>query len=200
MAIGDDGMLEESAFSFGTDTGKLEQVGTVISSEDIAWADSCLAKDSEELEGSWNSMKEALLETLTPERDASADSEDNLEMSSSINKGKLSDVSSRAGELIEDVNGDFWSRYDPKDVFLPAYNERMRQVRSTGSAEIVETNSEDGDMIFKTWDLDVPVEEEELMQELSNGVLEWAWEGKVEGEGKGLEVDDLIADIGDLSL
>ncbi|KAL5563122.1 hypothetical protein UlMin_032869 [Ulmus minor] len=62
MAV-EDKVMEGSVSSLLLDSLESNEK-VVLSEEDIAWADSCLIKDSEISDGNWNSLKDALLEII----------------------------------------------------------------------------------------------------------------------------------------
>ncbi|GMP37742.1 hypothetical protein CsSME_00009300 [Camellia sinensis var. sinensis] len=64
MAMGDDVMMGGAGCSFFLDSVESKQGGDALSPEDVAWADSCLIKDSEISDGNWDSLKAALLNCL----------------------------------------------------------------------------------------------------------------------------------------
>ncbi|KAL5788721.1 hypothetical protein ACOSP7_005670 [Xanthoceras sorbifolium] len=61
MAVEDD-MTEGSISSLIVDSLDSNRSGDVLSSEDLAWVDSCLIKDAEISDSNWNALKDALLE------------------------------------------------------------------------------------------------------------------------------------------
>ncbi|CAL5377097.1 unnamed protein product [Camellia sinensis] len=63
MAMGDD-VMGGAGCSFFLDSVESKQGGDALSPEDVAWADSCLIKDSEISDGNWDSLKAALLNCL----------------------------------------------------------------------------------------------------------------------------------------
>ncbi|XP_031271711.1 uncharacterized protein LOC116130101 [Pistacia vera] len=66
MAQGDE-MMEGSISSLIVESLQSNQSGDVLSPEDLAWVDSCLIKDAEVSDSSWNALKDALLEIVSSE-------------------------------------------------------------------------------------------------------------------------------------
>lgn len=194
MAIGDD-VTESSVSSSSLNSEAIEQSGSVFLPEDVTWADSCLSKDPLMLENGWNSLKDALLETLGSEPDSSARAKDNdtpegaeigtFPYTSSEDIGNTHDsviatISTASSDKVSELNTEntdnFWSRTDVKNVFLPTYNENSKDLGgSNPEVDFVfkepelEQSTED---IFKVWDLDIPPEEDELIKQLNKALAE----------------------------
>ncbi|GER42297.1 replicase large subunit [Striga asiatica] len=160
------------------------------SPEDVAWADSCLSKDSDVLDNDWNlnALKEALLETSTPQ-----------------NKPSLNENTD-----------DFWSSHKVEDIFLPTYNENSRDLGLSDDETgfVFQTNELDQPAkdIFKVWDLDLPPEEDDddLVKQLNKALGENSLDSrsstsddnvtKAWKDLPGKSLDDLISGIADLAL
>lgn len=178
----------------------------MIPPEDASWADSCLIKDLEESDTSWNSMKEALKEALDPQTDAPPQ----------LDVPPLEISSSSWDEPSDGKTDDFWSRYDAKDIFLPTYNESLRDLGSLYpdtdiSITDFQAQGQAEDDIFKVWDLGVPPEEEEgdFVKQLNKAFEVSPLQPTdsvpdhsmaLEGSRNSGSIDDLVSGIADLSL
>ncbi|CAK9142081.1 unnamed protein product [Ilex paraguariensis] len=232
-----DNMAEGSISSLSLDSVEFEQSEIVIFPEDVAWADSCLIKQLEISDGDWNSLKDALLATIsskpdslessTTGKDGSPQATD-VEILPSSEGTKTSPNLQRIADMIVQTNGEVEENSDDhlinrktdtspstinlENVFLPTYNEDLREIRTTNSEVdfgfpglASEPSNED---IFKVWDLDIPDEEDELITQLNKAIAESSLEPipsafDDSGVWKGLKVesiDDLIAGITELSL
>ncbi|KAL0348450.1 UNVERIFIED_CONTAM: hypothetical protein Sangu_1072800 [Sesamum angustifolium] len=196
MAVGDD-VTEGFVSPLGISSIKSEQDGEMLSAEDVAWADSCLTKDPEVLDNGWDSMKEALLETLSVQHDSSAHEEDKfseqpkMETSSSI-------------ELTDDINNS-----SKPDVSTTASNGKQNQAAEDLFVQELQLDLSTED-IFKVWDLNIPPEDDDDLTKRLHKALEQnssepttsvsdhskAWKGLNGDES----LDDLISGIADLSL
>lgn len=212
---------------------ELEQNPLMLSPEDVAWADSCFVKDPEISDSGWDCLKYALLETLDDSsfygRENSSEaanmmeihsSEDKRDTSSSNKTGVRVTVTSDGSTPTSDDHShqenadDFWSSHKMEDVFLPTYNENMRDL-GVSDPELdfifqeykLELSTED---IFKTWDLDIPPEEDDddTMKQLTKALAENSSEptisvpddSKAWKELQDESLDDLITGIADLKL
>ncbi|CAI9769066.1 unnamed protein product [Fraxinus pennsylvanica] len=230
MAIGDD-MAESSVSSSSLNSEEIEESESVFSPEDVAWADSCLSKDPLMFENSWNSLKDALLETLESEPDSSAKAKDNvtpegaeigafpftsIEDSGNTHDSDTATISTASSDKVPELNtgntDDFWSKNDMKYVFLPTYNENLKdlgnsnpEVKFIFKESELEESTED---IFKVWDLDIPPLEDELIKQLNKALAESTLEPEPsipdDSEqwkcSKDKSLDALISGIADLSL
>ncbi|KAL3539028.1 hypothetical protein ACH5RR_002394 [Cinchona calisaya] len=210
----------ESNQSIGAPSG-------VLSPEDIAWADSCLIKDelSENGWNSWNSLQAALFRIQGSEYKSSAVKwEDFSPLSREIGTSQILDAriddvfmsdeaadNSSGDQLINenmDISG---SRFNLKNVFLPTYNEKLRDWGTNDSDDLefpsFVTEQSIGE-IFKVWNLDVPAEEDEFIKQLNKAISESSLEltPPVSDDTellKGLEdgsIDHIISGIADLTL
>lgn len=233
MDAGDD-MTEPIVSSSGLNSVDFGQGVTVHSHEDVAWADSCLTKDPEALENGWNSLRCALLETSVSLPDSSAHETDNfpesdkMEVFSSTegtgdvknlekatidvaSNGKASEPSSSDSSSGENTGG-FWSRHNLDDVFLPTYNENLRDLGTSDSEVdmVLQTFKLDQptDDIFKIWDLDIPPDEDDLIKHLNEAFAGSSLEPnpsvsdefKAWKSMKDAPLEDLISGINELSL
>ncbi|KAI3447994.1 hypothetical protein Pfo_004659 [Paulownia fortunei] len=170
----------------------------MLSPEDVAWADSCLTKDPEVLDSGWDSMKDALLETLSTQSNSSAHEKDKFsegpkmeifpsgEETGDVHNLVKSDIStadssegaepSSGDQLTYEKTDDFWSRHNMEDVFLPSYSDSLIDL-GTSDPEVdlvvqafqMDQSTED---IFKVWDLDIPPEEDDLIKQLKKALVE----------------------------
>ncbi|XP_073156465.1 uncharacterized protein [Henckelia pumila] len=227
-------MTEPSVSSSGLNSVDFGQSGTVHSPEDVAWADSCLTKDPDALENGWNSLRCALFETSVSQPDSSSHETDNFPVSDKMDvisssertgdaknlekatidvasNGKASEPSSSDSSNSENTDG-FWSRHNLDDVFLPTYNENLRDL-GTSDAEVdmvLQTLKLDQptDDIFKIWDLDIQPEEDDLIKQLNAALAGSSLEPNpsVSDEFKAWKslkdapLEDLIYRINELSL
>ncbi|KZV53472.1 hypothetical protein F511_14839 [Dorcoceras hygrometricum] len=232
MDAGDD-MAEPSVSSSGLDSVDFGQGVTVHSPEDVAWADSCLTKDPDALENGWDSLICALRETSISQPESSAHEMDNFSgsvkieaFSSSEGTGDMknrekatidvasskndSEPSSSDGSSRENSGG-FWSRHNLDDVFLPTYNENLRNLETSDPELdiVLQTYKLDQPMdgIFKTWDLDIPPEEDDLLiKQLNEALTGSSLEPNPSDESKtwrsliDAPLEDLISGINELSL
>lgn len=200
------------------------QKGEVLSPEDSAWVDSCLISESDILDDDWSSLKGALLEILNSEPESLS--------SSALPSGEGADTEHfqrRTQRSLLPINEDAESGDDdmPTDEdasnlqsstftgnpFLPGY--RDDELGVTGNLELganvvstvseMEPSTED---IFRVWDLDVLVEEDDLVKQLEKALEESSLQplpptfndSDVWKNLKVDSVDALIAGIADLSL
>lgn len=170
--------------------------------EDLAWADSCLIKDTEFLENNWSSLKDALLEVLDnlPEPlDSSAAMDhdfptgSDIEMHHSIEKPEAGNnlaelINKRAiADIMDDLpvenKTDFLSQAPEddavetfhRDPFLPTYSEDQSvelPVDSSLESLSVDDIESSTDDIFKVWDLNIPAEELDFVEPLKKALQE----------------------------
>lgn len=202
----------------------------MVSQEDIVWADSCLSKDPDELDIGWDSLKEALLETLNDQGDAPVHSKNKFSEEPMLNSSfgeetvnidkfvKMSSMN-EGGEpgsgdpITDEKTDDFWSRYNERDVFRPTYNECLRDLGNSDSELDVDPSSFQSfqlheDDVFKIWDLGIPPMEDEFMKQLDKALSGNSVESTPSipypskpSQGLNNEsLDDLILGIADLSL
>ncbi|KAI3446177.1 hypothetical protein Pfo_002842 [Paulownia fortunei] len=207
----------------GLNSIELGQGGVMLSPEDVAWADSCLSKDPDLLDSGWNSLKDALLETLSAQLHSSPYDRDNSpegsKMEINLDKTAVSIAATSEGaeaynddRLNNENTDDFWSSHKMEDVFLPTYNENLRDLGASDpevdlvfQAFELEQSAED---IFKIWDLDIRPEEDDLIKQLNKAIAENSLEPTTSVSDdskawKGLQdesIDDLISGIADLAL
>lgn len=130
----------------------------------------------------------------------------------------IADTSDRAepsgdASFNKDADG-FWSKHKMQDVFLPTYDESLKDLGlSDPEPEVdfvfqefkLELSTDD---IFKTWDFDIPSEENDLIKQLNKALAgnplqptppfsddSEAWKGLQDRS-----VDDLISGLTDLTL
>lgn len=115
-------------------------------------------------------------------------------------------------EGAEHQTGDFWSTHKMEDVFLPTYDENLKDLGiSDPDVDFVfqefqlEQSTED---IFKIWEFDIPSEDDDLTEQLNKALGEISLETTTsvsdDSEAmKGLQgeaLNDLIYGIGNLTL
>ncbi|GFP85936.1 hypothetical protein PHJA_000737400 [Phtheirospermum japonicum] len=175
----------------------------MVSSEDEDWADSCFTIDPNMLDSGWNSLKDALLETLNTENNPSPYMvDDSTEGPKTEIFSKVDTDDGRAekptsdGRLNPENSDDFWSSHRMEDVFLPTYNENSRgldpEVDFVFQSVELERSTED---IFKIWDLDIPSESDPIS--LVSDDDDDSKACKLEDDEL---LDDLISGIADLAL
>ncbi|XP_020244998.1 uncharacterized protein LOC109823018 isoform X2 [Asparagus officinalis] len=148
-----------------------------LSPEDAAWADSCLVSDPQLSQDNWDDLREALLEALSPR----VVFDDEEEPKASINE--IAEENIQARELAEDEE---------------ATEERKRTSEfAQGEAMHNTGDFESQDNIFKVWEIETTQEDEEneLIKQLKKALRESKFQ-----DDKILEVDELIANMGDLSI
>ncbi|PSS29477.1 Sarcoplasmic reticulum histidine-rich calcium-binding protein [Actinidia chinensis var. chinensis] len=144
-----------------------------------SWADSCLVEDSEISYSNWDSMKDALRRILTSQPDS-------LEHSAAKRNG-LIELRRTVGDAVpcneeieqncdDDCISDkdkYNSRTKLGNPFLPNYSEYMKDIESpvpgldSDFPAFVMDPSPSGNDIFRVWNLDIPVEEDELITQLN---------------------------------
>lgn len=196
----------------------------MVSPEDVAWADSCLVKD-EISENGCNPHQDTLIMGLGSKSDSSAAIWEDISPyetkmgTSQILGARVDDISlfdEEAGnfsgdQLINENNNISMSTFNLNNVFLPTYNEKLRDL-GTKESEVFKfpglvTEHSTGD-IFKVWNLEMPPEEDEFVKQLKKAISESSLELTPSGSDeskclKGLEdenIDDIISGIADLSL
>ncbi|PSS19120.1 Vacuolar protein sorting-associated protein like [Actinidia chinensis var. chinensis] len=225
MGEGDD-VIEGSVSFFAPDSVESNQSRNVISPEDVAWADSCLVKDSEISDSDWNSLKDVLLEIVASRPDSldfSAAEREGFREETGIEIHRSSEEAQtspeRTGdddipndEEVEQNGDDDYTAHENIDKlksrtkfgypFLPNYSEGPIENENTDSGldmgfpGFVVEPSSDD--IFRVWDLDFPAEEDELIKQLNKALAESSSQSLPSFSDDSL--DDLIDGISDLSL
>lgn len=221
MATGDEA-VEGSFYSYILDSVESHQSGDVLSPEDLAWADSCLIKDSEISDSDWDSLKNALLQILTSQHDSlelSAAGRDGFKEGTDFENFCFGEEAQTPPDLERtgddfvpfdeevDQNSDEESeiiklRTKSRYPFLPNYTEYPREIEDTDRwlelGNIPDPSNVD---IFKVWELDSAAEEDELINQLNKALVEGSLQpsGKLK-DLKDDSLDDLISSISDLSL
>ena len=196
--MGDEVMTEGSVSSFLLNSN--QNAGS-LSSEDIAWVDSCLIKDPEVPESDWNSLKDALLEILNVQPDYLAKSEgrdkifpsradmevlmSNDEADNDLLLPTTDDYPIPINEEEESCDYDisdndqdeackFWAGTHLGNIFLPSYNEEQQQrMENADFGSLGDEAEPSTDDIFKVWDLEIPAEEDdELILGLKKALTE----------------------------
>ncbi|XP_030531904.1 uncharacterized protein LOC115741981 isoform X2 [Rhodamnia argentea] len=194
MAVEDDDVERSisSAFHASMDS---KQSNDPLSAEDMAWIDSCLIKDPEILESSWDSLKDALLGVLDSQPDfinySSMESDDSLiEDDNQILTPSNISVYKRTespGRTVEDLIsmdkeetddestpfGDSPSLHcSLRNAFQPNFQEFPEERTTDDSGLNVEAHETElsSAEIFKVWDLDVPDEEDDFAKELNKAI------------------------------
>ncbi|XP_076942459.1 uncharacterized protein LOC143612332 [Bidens hawaiensis] len=168
-AIMEDNDMDSFIFK-SVDTNQKQDQGT-LSAEDLAWADSCLIQDPEITETNMDSLKEALLQILDQHSEIH-DLPNDQTAPENAHSATEEEVTSHAAENSVDQDLEQES-YDvlsilKKQPFLPNYHDEMMNFQFPDDSdddmvflvsEFVEPLSDED--IFKVWDLDIPVEEDE---------------------------------------
>ncbi|CAN4112452.1 unnamed protein product [Withania somnifera] len=191
MAVAiDDDAKDDSASPLDLNSIGSNESADVVSSEDVAWADSCLVSDLAISDRGMDSLKHALLDTFPSKTIFSSVMRDDSPQESrvfptieeigisGIVDNTIYDVSptneqdaNTTHHLINNKDTDnFMSRINSENEFLPISNEDLRLVEASDSevdsqfAKLVE--EELNDDIFKVWELDIQDEEDELVKQL----------------------------------
>nr|XP_043629659.1 uncharacterized protein LOC122600945 [Erigeron canadensis] len=201
---------------------KRKQDQDVLSAEDFAWADSCLNADPDISETSMESVREALLNILDLHsemiHEPSTNEQDNASHIDEL-ENLPSFTDEGPSETAETSNNDHLEEEKIVDVlsslkqqpFLPNYKDEMLKTQFS------DDNDDDlgfvfsefamdqplSDNIFKVWDLDIPVEEEDELDTQLKEALSSNAGTRVLPRRKGLDiesVDSLVESIADLSL
>lgn len=208
-----------------------------LSPEDLAWADSCLVKDSSDIsETDWIPLKSALLEIISSQSEFSredieipphslssesitmelnqqsstSDGRRLSESSSTYNVNPLSVVAETSSDEIPD--DETIANLPSLNPFLPTYNENLEEKKTIDFGFDLDSSSYEteqlADNIFKIWDLDIPSEEGELVKQLDKALSENSFQTVSSSSDdpvkwtdmKDSSIDDLVAEIADLSL
>ncbi|KAL7002640.1 hypothetical protein U1Q18_003794 [Sarracenia purpurea var. burkii] len=199
MTMGDesDEWMEGSVSFFAPDSEDSE-----IAPEVVAWADSCLAKDPEISDRSWDTLKNALQEIAILQHDSfdfSAAGRESLPKDTHIGILPSSEKAQTSPNLIRTVadtipsnkeveqNSDDYIGYEKIDhdlnsrtksgfPFMPHYSEDLKENQDTNSGLDIGFNGvaiePATDDIFRVWDLDIPAVEDELIKQLTNVLAE----------------------------
>ncbi|KAD7478968.1 hypothetical protein R6Q59_012521 [Mikania micrantha] len=190
----------------------------ILSAEDLAWADSCLIEDPEISDSNMDSLKEALLHILDQHSEIHAptayeqgNSNDKIadESSHTVTEEVTSHVAEKNVEQdLEQQSHDVLSIIK-KQPFLPNFHDEMMNIQYSNDDDVGFVLSESvteplsDEDIFKVWDLDIPVEEEdELDKQLKEALSSDADPIRVP-KTKGLKMeslDSLVESIADLSI
>ncbi|KAL7608705.1 uncharacterized protein LOC111904335 [Lactuca sativa] len=208
---------DETALGLQDVYSKQNQDQDELSAEDLAWVNSCLIEEPEISKTNIDSLKEALLSILDHHSEIFSPYENELELDNS-NDIIDPENSPSPTEEVTDANGDSGDD-ESCDVlsplnhpFLPNFNDEMMKIEYSDSDSgsdsdlgfrvselVMEPESED---IFKVWELDIPVEEDELVKELKEALSENDATSRVP-RMKSLKIeslDSLVESIADLSL
>lgn len=197
----------------------------VLSSEDLAWVDSCLNKEDYDIsESDWIPLRDALLDIISSQSQSfDIDGGEDIETlpdcdKSSIELNQESSTSdaerlrnpysahpvnplSLAAETSDDEILDI--KNSGTFPFLPTYNEDLKQNESFDLGFNLDSATYEiqhaSENIFKIWDFDIPSEEGELVKQLKKALSENSFP-TAPNFGKESSVDDLITGIADLSL
>lgn len=176
------------------------QRGEVLSPEEDAWVDSCLIKDTEISDGSWDSLKDALLEIVSSQpklfNSSAAVGEGfpegtDVEILPSWEQAETVQFQRRTDDVIplvsqeEERDGDSipvtlkknsWALSFEGNPFLPTYTESLKE--SASIAPKLDLGSPACEMelstedIFRVWDLNIPAEDDELGKQLDKALVE----------------------------
>ena len=182
-----------------------------------SWADSFLVEDSEMSYSNWDSMKDALHRILTSQPDSlkhSAAKRNGLIGRTELRR-TVGDAVPCNEEIGQNCDDDCIADKDKSNSrtklgnpFLPNYSEYMKDIESPVPGLDLDfpafVTDPSGNDIFRVWNLDIPVEEDELITQLN-----WAFAQSSfvpmpsSSDDSGLKEEslvDLIADISDMSL
>ncbi|XP_028105377.1 uncharacterized protein LOC114304332 isoform X2 [Camellia sinensis] len=204
MAMGDD-VMGGAGCSFFLDSVESKQGGDALSPEDVAWADSCLIKDSEISDAgsdgftggtdfeSLPSIEEA---QTPPHLGRTVDNDDDNDDDDDVLHNEVEENSD--DYIVLNKVDKLKSRTKLGNPFLPNYSEDVKEIENTDLGldlgfPVFERESLGAD-IFRVWDLDIPDEEDgELVKQLNKALVESSVRSMP-------SLDDLIAGISDLSL
>lgn len=181
----------------------------VLSSEELAWIDSCLATDSDVLDSGWGALKDALTEVISfqsqPSKSISTADYDIHSTEESKTRDFAAETNNDGHHLFQlteeeaddtetspQMDNDVSSL---KNVFLPNYKEFPEEALVDVDSDLLEDSEVELSLnkdIFKVWDLDIPNEEDEFEKQLNKALIS-------EVEDKDL-LDKLITGIADMSL
>lgn len=174
------------------------QRGDAFSPEDVAWADSCLVKDSEPLDNNWSSITEAVLDILASQA-SSFDtlppyvSNDDAPEMEADGASSIKELDESGKTVLQEFIGD-----DSHFKLLDFTESEIADVGSfwEESVDIMDT-SED---IFKVWDMHFASEEDDFVKQLNRALADSA---AFNGEGTPpdkLTFEDIISSMADLKL
>ncbi|CAI0375091.1 unnamed protein product [Linum tenue] len=213
MAVNED-PAEGSIPSISLESLVSTQNGDAFSTEDIAWADSCLVKDPDISAGDWSSINDALLQVLSlaPKSQGSLSGamNDNGCVGGTVNRVD-EETKMKPQHVDSDTSGSFqlgtllstYERDNPKETD----QSDLLPVDTASSAEDAGVTSSE---IFKLWDLGIHSEEEEEDDELKlnraladssiQSIAPVVDDPEATRDLKEGALDYLIAGIGDLSI
>lgn len=193
---------ENAASTSAIISSSFSQQNEVLSAEDLAWADSCIIKDSDVPVGDWIPLRDALLEIISSQSQSfSNDIGEDVEIlpdieesntktirlepnqeSSTSDEEHLSRPSSShnvnpirmVAETSTDEIPDIESYH--RSPFLPTYNEELNQNENIDSGLVLDSSAFEmentSENLFKIWDWDIPSEEGELAEQLDKALTE----------------------------
>ncbi|CAM8904365.1 unnamed protein product [Rhodiola kirilowii] len=173
-----DGVVSSALFS-SLDVRQMEQA---LSSEDLAWVDSCLVPDSDVPSvGSWDLVRDALLDVLSSQHVTNFDSSDSGIPLSPVEPVQHVDEETNGlfeEELEEktDEIGDLVKELQFGNAFLPTYKEGVNESRTVEDEDnlgfvLDEDETElSVDEIFKVWELELPSEESDFVTQLNKAL------------------------------
>ncbi|CAM8907104.1 unnamed protein product [Rhodiola kirilowii] len=173
-----DGVVSSALFS-SLDVRQMEQA---LSSEDLAWVDSCLVPDSDVPSvGSWDLVRDALLDVLSSQTVTNFESSDSGIPLSPVERVQHVDEETNGlfeEELEEktDEIGDLVKELQFGNAFLPTYKEGVNESRTVEDEDnlgfvLDEDETElSVDEIFKVWELELPSEESDFVTQLNKAL------------------------------
>lgn len=239
MAVGEDAITESLLSplrrNWMESSQESSQEAGSLSPEDVAWADSCLIKDSEVSDSDWDSLKDALLEILNAQPNSNGTSgPGNYPFPSRADMEILSSDDGPENVLlpttddypipipIDELKEDYEEIPDDlkahnfndgtrlENAFLPSYSEKQQSESRNADLSYFGDEIESAtDDIFKIWDLEIPAEEDELIQQLNKALTDGSLPSSLPAsfddwgkwnDSKGEPLADLITGIADLSL
>ncbi|XP_076900074.1 uncharacterized protein LOC143554103 [Bidens hawaiensis] len=193
-----------NSFIFKSVDTKQKQDQDALSAEDLAWADSCLIQDPEISEKNMDSLKEALLQILDQHSEIHGLPNDQTAPENLHSVMEEEVTSHAAGKSVDqDVEQESYDVLSilKKQPFLPNYHDEMMnfQFPNDGDddmgflvSEFVEPLPDED--IFKVWDLDIPVEDDEDELDIDKQLK------KALSSNADDAVDSLVESIADLSI
>ena len=179
---------EEKISALLTASIDLNSKSDEISPEDATWVDSCLVSNPQMSDDRWDTLREAILHTLTAQVESYDEQPSNSQLNE-IAQGSEEEKEEETNEYaqVEQIvytEGDDGDGEDNVESLL-------------GSQQDIESR----DSIFKVWELKPQEEDEEneLIKQLKKALMMSKFQDASHSD-KVLEVDKLVASIGDLSL
>uniref|UniRef100_A0A7N0TX56 Uncharacterized protein n=1 Tax=Kalanchoe fedtschenkoi TaxID=63787 RepID=A0A7N0TX56_KALFE len=177
MDLEGDVMMEGAVSSAILSSLEFNEGDVALSSEDLAWVDSCLVPDPDVPEGSWDSLRDALLDVLASQPSKSSDSvvprAKPVQLAVEESDGGVEkDLEEKKDDEISDLMKEL--RFE--NALLPTYKEGAKVnaiVEEEDDLGFVLDENETGplvDEIFKVWELESPWEDGDFVTQLNKAL------------------------------